>query len=253
MQSQPWEEQVVRRASVNSFGFGGTNGHVVIDGSDLYLETRGFQPRHRDARIVLVPGRDSAREEFIKTSNVAKDVEENQTYEVSDAIKAQKLKGSRDHVEIVTAEERALKLTGRTSTTTMIPRLVILSAEDESGPMRQAKALKQYLSKHAEEVSAELLNDLTYTLNTRRTSLTWKSYAILSSASAPSDLDQIISKPMRQSGSALNLGLVFTGQGAQWDGMGRELLISPIFRESILRSQDFLHRLGCEWNILGKS
>lgn len=47
---------------------------------------------------------------------------------------------------------------------------------------------------------------------------------------------------------------VFTGQGAQWAAMGRELLLdtttpSSTFRNSIRRSRDILHSLGAPWDL----
>lgn len=46
------------------------------------------------------------------------------------------------------------------------------------------------------------------------------------------------------------IGFVFTGQGAQWAGMGVELMASShIFRSSIDESSRILDNLGCEWNL----
>src|ERR1700749_1362746 len=32
-----WPKNTIRRASVNSFGYGGTNGHVILEAADDYL------------------------------------------------------------------------------------------------------------------------------------------------------------------------------------------------------------------------
>ncbi|KAI1806524.1 hypothetical protein F4811DRAFT_510318 [Daldinia bambusicola] len=45
-ESVPWPSEGVRRASVNSFGFGGTNVHVVVDDALHYLQERGLRGNH---------------------------------------------------------------------------------------------------------------------------------------------------------------------------------------------------------------
>jgi acyl transferase domain-containing protein len=42
----PWPKKGLRRVSINSFGFGGTNAHVVIDDAYHYLQSRRLQARH---------------------------------------------------------------------------------------------------------------------------------------------------------------------------------------------------------------
>lgn len=44
--SMNWPTNGLRRISVNSFGFGGTNGHVVMDDAYHYLEERGMLANH---------------------------------------------------------------------------------------------------------------------------------------------------------------------------------------------------------------
>lgn len=39
----PWPKSHVRRASVNSFGFGGTNAHVVLESPDTFLQGRSLE------------------------------------------------------------------------------------------------------------------------------------------------------------------------------------------------------------------
>jgi acyl transferase domain-containing protein len=43
---------------------------------------------------------------------------------------------------------------------------------------------------------------------------------------------------------------LFTGQGAQWFAMGRELLQEGAFRDSIVKSETFLRSLGLTWCLL---
>lgn len=48
-QLTPWPVDGLRRASVNCFGFGGTNAHVIIDDAATYLAQRALPGNHRSA------------------------------------------------------------------------------------------------------------------------------------------------------------------------------------------------------------
>ncbi|XDG08296.1 hypothetical protein ABKA04_007911 [Annulohypoxylon sp. FPYF3050] len=45
-ESYPWPAAEIRRASVNSFGYGGANSHVVIDDAYNYMRLRGLSGKH---------------------------------------------------------------------------------------------------------------------------------------------------------------------------------------------------------------
>jgi acyl transferase domain-containing protein len=40
---QPWNAQALRRASVNNFGFGGSNTHVIIDDAPSYFKSHNME------------------------------------------------------------------------------------------------------------------------------------------------------------------------------------------------------------------
>ena len=42
----PWPVEGLRRASVNSFGFGGSNSHVVLEDALNFLRLRGLKANH---------------------------------------------------------------------------------------------------------------------------------------------------------------------------------------------------------------
>jgi acyl transferase domain-containing protein len=131
------------------------------------------------------------------------------------------------------------------------PRLLLLSAADEGGCHRLAKSLHDHLHDKNDEHRDTLLDDMAYTLNTRRTKLQWKSFAVIQCLREVKNFEDVISKPVRRDDVVPNLAFVFTGQGAQWIGMGRELLDWPVFFESVQESQVCIKMLGCSWSLLG--
>jgi hypothetical protein len=133
------------------------------------------------------------------------------------------------------------------------PRLLVLSAADEDGIARQADAFSRSLDAWlpADGQEEDVLDDITFTLNRHRTMFDWKSYGIVESLSGLSGLAQSLSTPMRRSNiKSPQLGLIFTGQGAQWPRIGHELLTWPVFKASLMRTQHDLYRMECKSRII---
>ena len=97
----------------------------------------------------------------------------------------------------------------------------------------------------------EIMDRLAFTLCHRRSLLEWRE-AI--SASTISELSNVLSSTAgnhsRLSGKP-TIGFAFTGQGAQWFAMGRELLYYPVFAESLQEADHILAGLGAKWSLLG--
>jgi acyl transferase domain-containing protein/NADPH:quinone reductase-like Zn-dependent oxidoreductase len=55
LETMPWPVKGLRRASVNSFGFGGANAHVILDDVYHYLESHGLRGRHRTIKSPASP------------------------------------------------------------------------------------------------------------------------------------------------------------------------------------------------------
>ncbi|MCJ1404087.1 hypothetical protein MMC11_007312 [Xylographa trunciseda] len=56
---------------------------------------------------------------------------------------------------------------------------------------------------------------------------------------------------VHKASSDIDIGYVFTGQGAQWCGMGRELMLnSSGFKDSLLKSEIMLRNLGSTWGLI---
>lgn len=184
---------------MNSFGFGGTNAHVILDDVESYLR---------------------------------------QSFDPSDDVHDRNTGASNN---------------SQTQTDNATPRLLLMSAADEGGCSRLAASLGNIFPSQVDEDHEALLDDLAFTLNVRRTKLPWRSFVVCESPASVKRLEDSISKPVRREDATVNLGFVFTGQGAQWAGMSKELLGLPDFLTSVLKSQSCLKELHCSWSLIGMS
>ncbi|KAL1636978.1 Type I Iterative PKS [Diplodia intermedia] len=218
----PWPGSGMRIASVNSFGFGGANAHVIIGDAYHFLHERGLSGLHRtELRPAVVP------------ANAVNGHANGHTNGVNGSAN-----GTNGHTNGVN---------GSTSAAPPHPKLLVLSAQDKQGPERLGAQLSAYLANPS--LPPSTLSDLAHTLSQRRSRLLWKSFAIAPSVPAA---QTALSRPSRAVRSALRprLAFVFTGQGAQWHAMGRELFAHyEPFRASIAASDATLNALGCTWSI----
>jgi acyl transferase domain-containing protein/NADPH:quinone reductase-like Zn-dependent oxidoreductase len=131
-----------------------------------------------------------------------------------------------------------------------MPKLFLISAHDKAGVKRVASAYSSFFQKSPKKKASfgTFAADLAYTLNTRRSALPYRSFW---TASNRDQLVQVEERmvPAQQAADKLVLGFVFTGQGAQWAGMGRELLEYNVFRDSLTRSDYYLRGCGSTWSL----
>ncbi|KAK4865939.1 hypothetical protein LT330_009032 [Penicillium expansum] len=219
---EQWPDSLVdgpRRMSVNNFGYGGANAHVILESADPWTLTPGL-----DLSPVNGNGSHSVNGNGHSNGNGYT----NGSYHTND--------------------------------TTDDTKVLILSARDERGCQQMVSDLKAYLEKHkslGHEASEQLLRNLSYTLGERRTLFQWVA-AYQVRLEKDDTLDAAIQalesprfKPGRRASDSPRIGMIFTGQGAQWFAMGRELLTSyPVFRQSIEEAEAYLHALGADWSLL---
>lgn len=203
----PWPVSGLRRASVNSFGFGGTNAHIVLDDVPHFLSERDIAGGHHATH--LFP-EDKLRNEAPKFTQAHSN------------------------------------------------HLFVFSGHDEAGLTRVLKSQAEYVSKNILKHGFE--RNYAYTLLSRRSHLSWRSFFIASSSAELLDLMQndSIHKPVRAAHSTpKGLALAFCGQGAQWYAMGRELLQYQVFYTSIVTASWYMaFVLGspfCLWDEIHKS
>ncbi|KAJ5662752.1 hypothetical protein N7462_011678 [Penicillium macrosclerotiorum] len=107
-------------------------------------------------------------------------------------------------------------------TDTTSPQVLVLSAKNGKSLQKAVDHMKEYITKMPCPV-----NDLAYTLGVRREHLAHRAFAIIDPDGTTSDFEKC-----RDITSEITF--VFTGQGAQWAGMGKELMsTSPCFLNSI--------------------
>ena len=126
--------------------------------------------------------------------------------------------------------------------------LFAVTAKSDVSLARALESLHEWVSSRDEDQLR--LRDLAYTLASRRSIMPWRHCFVASTRTEL--LASLDAKPKPSRASSLQkLGYVFSGQGAQWFAMGRELIAtSTVFRQSLERSQAILCRLGAKWNLI---
>lgn len=240
----PWPGGLdsLRRISVNSFGFGGSNSHVILDDAFHALEEFGLldQGRHNTTTGPQLEG-----SRLLQGSrHITEPEEDGDTSPTS-------ISGS---YILVPASPRNSFSTSVTLPKAK-PKLLVWSAPDEAGLKRTIKGYANYLQKAELDPEAmdKFLDRLAYTLAARRTIMPWRSFAVMDSGAT--NVDAILSSsPLIRSSSSdgpvsTEITFIFTGQGAQYPGMGIELAQHyRVFRDALDRADAELKRLGGpEW------
>lgn len=211
-QLMQWPLHGARRASVNCFGFGGTIAHVILDDIASFASENKLSARH----VTVFP--------FESHLN--------------------------GHSNIDTSMSGYVEF-GKNSLA--LPyRLLALSAPEQDGVQRNAEILAKHLSKISLPSDSfqgnSPLDDFCYTLNLRRTHFQWRSIAVDQSQLGMSHCLSTLPRANKIIEDC-KVCFVFTGQGAQWPMMGRELARYPAFNSSLKAADAFLRILGAQWSI----
>ncbi|EFX05061.1 polyketide synthase [Grosmannia clavigera kw1407] len=208
---EQWPESLVdgpRRMSINNFGYGGANAHVILENADPWTQSLLDLPVNGNGHT---------------------------------------------------------NGTGNGYSTNDDAKVLVFSACDERGCQKMVENVKAYLESRSSleyKEAQQLLRNLSYILGERRALFSWVAahqIRLDRDGRGSSSLKAVIQaldapnfKPIRRAtDSPPRIGMLFTGQGAQWHAMGRELLTSyPVFRQSIDEAEAHLRDLGADWSLL---
>lgn len=209
-----WPQGRPLRASVNSFGYGGSNAHAILESAPCDRPyTNG------------VNGHSSHR---------------NGTYNSESAPRMHSLT---NRVESHSIDSNGTQGCERS-------RVYILSAKDSGACLEMARNLAAFLRLSIRKGHKLTSGDLAYTLLERRSRLPW---TVAIRASNIEDLAERLEQPTIKALQATKhprIGFVFNGQGAQWYAMGRELITAyPVFGVSIDKADRILKGYGAHWSL----
>ena len=129
------------------------------------------------------------------------------------------------------------------------PRLFVVSTRTKESLATRVHDLRQWISGQ----KAIDLENLEYTLSAGRTCLEWR-FAFV--AKDQKDIIQSlrpekIGRSIEKASHRFRVGFIFSGQGAQWHAMSRELILTcSQLQASLSRSESVLRDLGASWNLV---
>ncbi|KAJ6045303.1 Highly reducing polyketide synthase [Penicillium canescens] len=216
-----WPSEGPRRASINSFGFGGANAHVILEDAAHYLSRQGLNGRYTTK---LLPPASNGTTNGQATGHMTENVNGGFSKQ-SDGDHGVNLADSK-------------------------PSLLVISAQDQDGVQRSVKQLQEYLEENRDEKDPRFISNLAYTLASHRSIMPWKTYAIASDAIALNGALGEVPAAVRSSDSQTpKAAFIFTGQGAQWFAMGKDLVTFDVYKDSLADAERILQSLGCQWSL----
>ncbi|GKT87228.1 polyketide synthase [Colletotrichum tofieldiae] len=202
---QVWPHSGPRRASINSFGFGGANAHVILEDAASYLFRHGLPGRHSTTPDPKLPTISSTASESGSDMDTSSSV---------------------SHEEVTS-------------------KLFVLSSNDQEGVKRNVERLATYLDGKTSSKPSLLTDLAYTLFSKRTTLPWKSFAIASDVTSLRQSLEKIPAVVRSSNSSVPGVAFVFTGQGAQYFKMGKGLSVYKAFRDSMLRSEFILKALGC--------
>nr|ALP31883.1 polyketide synthase 17 [Diaporthe helianthi] len=201
-----WPQGRLRRASVNSFGFGGANGHCIIDHVNVVF------PHYRKPGVVkgCVNGINGV------SSHVNGHVEGQR---IGNSLGQGAKPG---HPHLFSPGSKTATVDAETREFVVLP----LSAHNTTSLELNVNALSQMIGQSS-------LADVAFTLASKRSRFQYRSFRIVTRDKPANDLIPDNGAVFTSPKQPARVGFVFTGQGAQWPAMGAQLFEYAVFRNTI--------------------
>ncbi|KAL8886198.1 MAG: hypothetical protein Q9215_006064 [Flavoplaca cf. flavocitrina] len=259
-ETTPWPaSKPIKRASINSFGYGGANAHAIIESIDSFIPGySAYASQSSSKSSSTISTTLSSRLGSSPTSAISTSPG---TATDSGVVSVKETPGNAErgrHIEYairklaeqnpVTAisSQSGVAITSWGGDGTLSPpqpstarRLVLLpfSGHDD----HSLKANIAAISAVADQYNP---TDLAYTLSARRSKFFQRAFAIGEPGSLSSALDESQMTLGKSSASVQKVGFIFTGQGAQWPAMGAELFSEfGLYKQSIKSLDRILNKL----------
>ncbi|GAB1312343.1 Polyketide synthase [Madurella fahalii] len=218
-----WPKRCLRRASVNSFGYGGTNAHAIIDNADDFLATD---------RGALSLSLSLSQQQKLEGVNLTNGAHTHPRLFIFNAASESALL----HTMKRTANYLIEKREREQDDSVYLDRLAFTLSDRRSQFPWRAVTMAKTLA----ELSSNLLSSSSPSFSSTDDSP--------SSSSKPHTLLAHAAKKQ------LRVAFIFTGQGAQWARMGAELFQAyPVFRKSVQDADTHLRVwLGSEWSVMAE-
>ncbi|KAL2068797.1 hypothetical protein VTL71DRAFT_15135 [Oculimacula yallundae] len=228
----PWKRKNgVLRASVQSFGYGGTNAHVIIEDARGYLQN--LQLGRQSITNTALASIDQEEEKASTNTDSAEDMSSSE--KSWDAVEMPESITGHSSDEAAEAKKLAEP-----------HRLYVVSAYGEDAGKQYLANLHNHLMEQTLDDS--LLASLAETLGSHRSALPWK--ASIPASSSSELISGLRHASFTHATKEPRIAFVFTGQGAQWYAMGRSLLNQEQFRKSLDLCDQVISSLGAGWSVI---